>query len=57
MLYNGKKQYDAVKRFLVFEGVTPKQIHERLSEAYKDSLHSIRTVETWVAEFKRSRSL
>lgn len=45
-------------QFLFLAGVATKQIHERLLNVYMDlsPSPSIRTVEGWVAELKRSRT-
>lgn len=51
-----KIEYRAVIKFLFLEGVEPKEIYERLLKVYKDFSPSVRTVERWVAEFKRGRT-
>ena len=43
-------------KFLFLEGVAPKKIHERMLKVYNDFSPKIRTVERWVAEFKRGRT-
>ena len=50
----GKIEYRGVKKFLLLEGVEPKEIHERILKVYNDCSPTIRTVERSVAEFKRS---
>ena len=52
----GKIEYRAVIKFLFLEGVAPKEIHERMLKVYDDCSPTIRTVERWVAEFKRGRT-
>lgn len=51
-----KIEYRAVIKFLFLEGVAPKEIHERMLKVYNDCSPTIRTVERWVAEFKRGRT-
>jgi len=42
-------------KFLTKEGVSPKNIHERLMNVYQDQSPSYRTVKKWIVEFKRGR--
>ena len=51
-----KIEHRAVIKFLFLEGVAPKEIHERMLKAYNDCSPTIRTIERWVAEFKRGRT-
>ena len=51
-----KIEHRAVIKFLFLEGVAPKEIHERMLKVYNDCSPTIRTVERWVAEFKRGRT-
>ena len=49
-------EYHGVIKFLFLDGVAPKEIHERMLKVYNDCSPSIRTIERWVAEFKRGRT-
>ena len=51
-----KIEYRGVIKFLFLERVAPNEIHERMLKVYNDCLPTIRTVERWVAEFKRGRT-
>ena len=51
-----KIEYRAVKKFLVKEGLTPKEIHSKFTKVYGDSSPSFWTIKKWAAEFKRGRT-
>lgn len=51
-----KLEYRAVIKFFVLDGLTPKEIHPKLTKVYGDSAPSISTVKKWAAEFKRGRT-
>lgn len=51
-----KLEYRAVIKFFVLDGLTPKEIHPKLTKVYGDSAPSMSTVKKWAAEFKRGRT-
>lgn len=51
-----KVEYRAVIRFFVLDGLTPQEIHPKLTKVYGDSAPSMSTVKKWAAEFKRGRT-
>jgi transposase len=51
-----KKEYRAVIKFYVKEGLTPNEIHSKFIKVYGDSSHSFSTIKKWAAKFKRGRT-
>lgn len=51
-----KLEYRAVIKFFVLDGLTPNEIHPKLTKVYGDIAPSMSTVKKWAAEFKRGRT-
>jgi hypothetical protein len=52
-----KLEYSAVIKFFVLDGLTPKEIHPKLTKVCENSGPSISTINKWAAEFKSGRRL
>jgi hypothetical protein len=51
-----KLEYRTVIKFVVLGGLTPKEIHPKLTKGYGNSAPSISTVKKWPDEFKHGCS-
>jgi histone-lysine N-methyltransferase SETMAR len=51
-----KIEYRAVIKFIVKEGLTPKEIYSKFTIVYGDFSPSFTTIKKWAAEFKRGRT-
>ena len=49
-----KLEFRVVIKFYVLDGLTPKEIHPKLTKVYRNSAPSISTVDKWTAEFNSS---
>ena len=49
-------EYRSVIKFLVLIGLTPEEIHLKMTKVYGNSAPSISTVKKWAAEFESGRT-
>jgi hypothetical protein len=51
-----KIEYRAVIKFFIKEGLTPKEIHSKFINVFRDSSPLFSTIKKWAAKFKHGRT-